>query len=188
MHTTSESLLYRVRRADDHVAWQRFVNLYTPMIYRWSLRIGLPESEAADLAQEVLTTVCQKLPTFRYDESKSFRSWLKTVTSNRARDFIRNRATRREDKKQCVERIADNADQVEFLSSHEYNQALTRRVLDIMKNEFSEPTWKACWMVVVDDMPVAEVASILDISQNSVYLAKSPIMRRLRTELAGLLD
>ena len=41
---------------------------------------------------------------------------------------------------------------------------------------------------VVRDRPAADVAAELGISVNSVYLAKSRVLRRLREELAGLLD
>src|SRR5438876_4447688 len=86
MHSTPVSLLERLRRPAEPEAWGRFVHLYTPLLYYWSRRAGLQPSDAADLVQDVLTTLVQKLPEFRYDEHKSFRAWLRTVTLNKWRD------------------------------------------------------------------------------------------------------
>ena len=58
------------------------------MIYRWATGIGLPEHEAADLVQDVFIRLLKQLPLFEYDRNRSFRAWLKTVTLNRARDFL----------------------------------------------------------------------------------------------------
>src|SRR5262245_15322932 len=66
MTKTPSSLLERLRLPGDPAAWARFVALYAPLIYGWGLRAGLQESDAADLAQEVLVTLLQVLPTFTY--------------------------------------------------------------------------------------------------------------------------
>src|SRR5262245_11991856 len=92
MHTTSISLLERVRQPTEREAWTRFVELYTPLLYYWACRLGMQEPDAADLVQDVFTVLVQKLPSFSYDASKSFRSWLRTITYNKWRDFQRRRA------------------------------------------------------------------------------------------------
>ena len=76
MNTTSESLLIRlhdgssVTRGD---AWASFTKLYTPLIFYWARKTGLQSQDAADLVQEVMTIVFQKLGQFEYDAQKSFR-------------------------------------------------------------------------------------------------------------------
>src|SRR5262245_49975988 len=86
MHTTSETLLKRLRQPTDQQAWQRFVLLYTPLLFYWARRMGLSQDEAADLVQEVLTLLVQKLPDFHYDRHKNFRNWLHTLTVNKWRE------------------------------------------------------------------------------------------------------
>ena len=36
MHTTPITLLERLRAAGDQQAWERFVALYTPLLYYWA--------------------------------------------------------------------------------------------------------------------------------------------------------
>jgi RNA polymerase sigma-70 factor (ECF subfamily) len=70
----------------------------------------------------------------------------------------------------------------------EYRQHLVARALELMQSELQTVTWRACWEFVVNDRSASEVAQALGISVNAVYLAKGRVLRRLREELAGLLD
>src|SRR5688572_20245406 len=92
MHTTSVSLLERLAQPGDQEAWQRFVRLYTPVLYSWACRAGLQESDTADLVQDVLVVVFRKLSLFQRTGSCSFRKWLRTVMSNKMRDHWKRRA------------------------------------------------------------------------------------------------
>src|SRR5437762_6031155 len=94
MDTTDASLLERLKLPVDQRAWSRFVDLYTPLIYSWGRQVGLQESDAADLVQEVFALLVVKMPDFAYDRHKSFRAWLRTVTLNKWRDRCRRLAAR----------------------------------------------------------------------------------------------
>jgi RNA polymerase sigma-70 factor (ECF subfamily) len=188
MDTTSISLLARLRQPADPHAWNRFVALYTPLLYSWACGMGLQPQDAADVVQDVFTTVLQKMPQFTYDREKSFRGWLRTVAVNKWRDNRRRHAAalRQGD----AAPLADVAvpDGANALWEAEYQQHLVGRALDLMQAEFQPTTWKACWEVVVAGRPVADVAAELGLSAASVYAAKSRVLRRLREELAGMLD
>ena len=83
---TPASLLERLRQPADPAAWSRFVELYTPLLYGWARRVGLPEQDAADLVQDVFVQLVRKLPDFTYDRHKTFRGWLRAVTLNKWRE------------------------------------------------------------------------------------------------------
>lgn len=65
------SLLERLRNPAEAAAWNRFVPLYTPFIYHWAPGAGRQPADAADLVQEVRTSLVQSLPRFEYDSQKS---------------------------------------------------------------------------------------------------------------------
>src|SRR5262245_43329498 len=73
MHTTPASLLDRLRRSPGEAQWERFVDIYTPLLFNWAHRIGLPPHDAADLVQDVFAILVGQLPTFQYDAQRSFR-------------------------------------------------------------------------------------------------------------------
>jgi RNA polymerase sigma-70 factor (ECF subfamily) len=82
MSRTPLSLLEKLQGPGDAAAWERFVQLYTPLLSHWVRRLGIHESETADCMQDVFTLLVQKLPDFRYNPALRFRGWLWTVTRN----------------------------------------------------------------------------------------------------------
>jgi RNA polymerase sigma-70 factor (ECF subfamily) len=188
MLTTPPSLLERLRQSPEREAWEKFVDMYTPLLFAWAARLGLSGHDAADLVQDLFAVLVEKLPQFEYDSRKSFRAWLKTILLNRWRKQRRKQALEnRTAADGAVSEVAEPADVPEF-EEEEYRRYLARRALALMQAEFQPTTWKACWEFVVRDRPAAAVAADLGISVNAVYLAKSRVLRRLREELQGLLD
>ena len=188
MTNTPASLLERLRDSFDADAWARFVELYTPLIYSWGRRVGLQDQDAVDLVQDVFATLIQVLPTFTYDQHKSFRRWLRTVALNRWRNTRKqwNEKMPRE----LGNAVAELAlpDDVEAFWEAEYRQHLVRRALAVMHADFEERTWKACWEIVVSGRAAAEVAEELGMTIGAVYAAKLRVLDRLRQELHGMLD
>jgi RNA polymerase sigma-70 factor (ECF subfamily) len=185
MFTTPVSLLERLHQPEADAAWQRFVKLYTPLLYSWACRLGMQEPDAADLVQDVLTLLVQKLPEFRYDKDRSFRAWLRTVMMNRWRNDHRRRPVAALGS--GVRDLAD-ADEGDPLEEAEYRQYIIARAMELMQAEFQPVTWQAFWEHMVVGQTPAAVAEKLGISIDSVYAAKSRVLRRLRQELDGLLD
>lgn len=186
MESTSSSLLLRLRRPGEQAAWRRFIDLYTPLLYSWACRMGLPAQDAADLVQDVFVALVQKLPRFTYDPDKSFRAWLRTVAENRWRSALRKKDPANANEAALAE--AAVPDGTEALWEAEYRERLFGRAVQIMRNDFEEKTWKACWALIVEGKSGAEVAAALGMSIDGVYAAKARVLRRLRQELDGLLD
>ncbi len=77
---TRPSLLARVRDVRDADAWQTFVTLYAPLVYRYVRQRGLQDADAADLTQDVMSAVARSIRTFEYrPERGRFRDWLRTI-------------------------------------------------------------------------------------------------------------
>jgi RNA polymerase sigma-70 factor (ECF subfamily) len=188
MDTTSVTLLERVRQPGNAAAWQRFVLLYTPLLYSWACGSGLQDQDAADLVQEVLTALLGKLREFRYDEQKSFRGWLRTVLRNKWRELRRRRVPVLMDVRDAS--LAELADREEpaDLDEVEYRHQLVQRALQLIQADFQPATWQAWTEYVVAGRPAAAVAADLGVTPHAVYLAKARVLRRLRQELSGLLD
>lgn len=188
MATTSISLLKRLRDLEDREAWNRFVSLYTPLIYYWARRAGLSSHDSADLVQDVMAVMVRKLPEFQYDRERSFRGWLRTVTLNKWREKGRRRSlpTVEADESQFANLAAPDPS-AEYWET-EYRQQLVSRAMLLLRSEFHPSTWEACWEYVVGGRPAPEVAAEKGVSVWTVYSAKSRLLRRLREELDGMLD
>jgi RNA polymerase sigma-70 factor (ECF subfamily) len=187
MHTTSPSLLERLRQPLDEAAWKRFVDLYTPLLFFWVRRLGSRGSDADDLVQDIFALLVRKLAEFRYDPRQRFRGWLWTVTVNKCRERRRRDGMAAHPGDGQLSDLAGPNPAEEF-DEAEYRQYVAHRVARFIQEEFSPAIWKAFWECVVADRPAAEVADELGTTENAVYLAKSRVLRRLRQELGGLLD
>jgi|SRR5579884_3657907 len=187
MHTTSISLLERLRQPGAQASWTRFVELYTPLLFYWARRLGLQESDAADLVQDVFALLVRRLPEFAYDRQKSFRNYLRTILRNKWRENLRRLEPATGRDPQTLEQIADN-DEFTALEEAEYRQQLVQQALRVLQPEFPSTTWKAFQEYVVAGRDPAQVAAELQISIGRVYTAKSRVLSRVRQELDGLLD
>lgn len=189
METTSPTLLDRLKRGSDQAAWDRFVELYTPLLLAWCRRLGLSDADSADLMQTVFVTLCEKLPEFQYDPARSFRAWLKTVLMNSWRNQVRKLrpGVLHGQGSLDPDSIPDTDPRLQ-LDEAEYRSHLVRRALALMQANFEPSTWRACWEHVVNERPAQEVATELGITLNAVYLAKSRVLRHLRHELQPFLD
>jgi RNA polymerase sigma-70 factor (ECF subfamily) len=188
MESTSLSLLQRLRQPGQADAWERFARLYTPLLVAWSRRprYGLQPADADDLVQDILADLFRKLPQFQYDPERGFRGWLRGVFHHKWVDRCR-----------CAGRVlSGGGESLSELASPtaidpaavEEQQLLLRRALELMQKEFEPTTWQACWQRVAEGLPAAEVAAALGMTENAVHVAKSRVLRRLRQEMAGLID
>ena len=164
------------------------MQLYTPLLFHWARKLGLSADDAADLVQEVLVLLVQKLPEFNYDRERSFRGWLRTVTLNKWRDSRRLRRVPLAEESAAGLPDAEDHDAAAAFEEAEYQQYVVKQALELMQAEFQPETWKACWEYMIAGKPAEAVARELGLTVNAVYLAKSRVLSRLREELAGLLD
>ena len=189
MDTTSISLLRRLQSpSPEKVAWERFVELYTPLIFYWGRNRGLRESDAKDVVQEVLAVMVREIPNFQYSPKRRFRGWLRTITVNKAIDLHR-----RNEAKNCVldsdlaQRLTVESE-TDVFAEAQYRAFLVQRMRKLIEKEFEPKTWQACWKVITESKTAADVGRELGLSANAVRLAKLRVLRRLRQELDGLLD
>lgn len=187
MNTTPITLLERLRQRNEQAAWERFVELYTPLLFTWARRIGLQETDAADLVQEVFGLLVHKLPEFVYDKWKSFRGWLRKVALNQWRAGQRKRARAPLAMDVDLDHLPA-APPEEAFWEQEYRSHLVYRAMEVMRADFQEPTWRACWECVVHSRSAVEVGAELGMTPGGVRAAKFRVLARLRQELDGLLE
>lgn len=58
---TRVSLILRLRDAADVAAWDEFVAIYGPIVYRMALRQGPQRADADDVVQQVFAAVAQSV-------------------------------------------------------------------------------------------------------------------------------
>jgi RNA polymerase sigma-70 factor (ECF subfamily) len=186
---TQPSLLLRIRRPADSDAWRQFVEVYAPLVYGFLRKQGLQDADAADVAQDVLRTVAQRIGELEYDRSRgSFRGWLFSIVNSRLMDFRRHNQRERA----LVAHVSDAAQQdpEDTASSGEWDLDYQRQVFhaaaERVRGDFGESAWRAFWQAAVEGRPAKEIAAALGMSPAAIYLAKARVMNRIREELETL--
>jgi RNA polymerase sigma-70 factor (ECF subfamily) len=188
---TNVTLLGRLRAGDDQLAWQAFVENYTPMIYHWCRKFGLQESDAADATQTVLLKLVRGLRNFVYTpERGSFRGWLKTVTSNAVRDLIQHwkQHQRGSGDTQNLQRLAalPDARAIEALAADieaQHELELLHAAEQVVETRVKPHTWQAYRMTAWDGCRVTDVAAQVGMTVAEVYVAKSRVIKMLREQI-----
>jgi RNA polymerase sigma factor (sigma-70 family) len=188
---TSATLLDRVGLSpNDQVAWARFVDLYGSRIRGWCRQWGLQSADSEDVTQDVLLRLAQKLRSFQYDPSRSFRGWLRTVTQNALADHLADR------KRQCSGSGDDDVwDQLQSVQARD-------DLIEHLKDQFDaeivavacararvrvEPrTWEAFRLTAYEGLSGEAVAERIGMSRATVFKAKSRVLEILREEIKRL--
>lgn len=188
---TSPSLLLRVR-ANEAGAWERLVDLYAPLVYHWCRRFGLPAQDAGDVFQDVFRAVAEHVGDFRRDRpGDSFRAWLRTITHHKAIDHLRRQGGQPQaaggtDAQRLLHEVP-GPDEGSALED-DLVAVQVRKVLEAIRGEFEERTWRAFWEVQMEGRGTDEVGAELGMTPATVRKAKFRVLRRLREELGEFLD
>jgi RNA polymerase sigma factor (sigma-70 family) len=194
MSETSVSLLERLRTRPDDAAWNRLVELYTPLLRYWMKQQLLLEGDADDLVQEVLLVLTRELPKFEHNgRPGAFRRWLKTILVHRLQGYWRAKQNRpvasgHSDLAQKLEQLEDPTSGLSQLWDREHDRHVMARLLEQIEHQVAPATWQAFRRVVLEGKDEATVAEEIGISVNAVFIAKSRVLARLRREADGLVE
>jgi RNA polymerase sigma factor (sigma-70 family) len=184
---TSLTLMEMLR--DDprnDMAWDRFVRRYYPKIYGWCRAWGLQEADADDVAQDVLTKLTEKMASFRYDQSRCFRAWLKTITQRVFSDLMASRRRAMSSQPhpvfETVEARADLERRIEEIFNRELLDLAIRRV----RERVAPATWDAFRLTAFEECTGAEASRLLDMPVASVFVAKHRVQKMLKDEIHKL--
>lgn len=183
---TRASLILRLKNAEDVVAWNDFVAIYAPVIFRVACRHGLQVADAENLIQEVLLSISRALPQWLQREDRgSFRAWLLKIARNEAVDMLTRRATRPlgKDGLEAERLLAEVPDHRCDLSSQfdlEYEQAVFQWAAAQVHDSVSDTTWQSFWLTHVEGLSVDRVARQLNMRTGTVYVARGRVMNRIQ--------
>ena len=184
---TSLTLMDLLRRyPKDAGAWDRFVRRYRPKIYGWCRVRGLQEADAEDVAQDVIAILTRKMARFRYDPSRRFHAWLKTITYHALSDLLAGRyravGNRRIAPLETIEDRADLDRRIDELFDRELLELAIARV----RERVAAPTWEAFRLTTFEGHSGAEAARLLGIPVASIFVSKHRVQKMLREEIARL--
>ncbi len=165
----------------------------------------MPQPDLHDVFQEVFHSLARNINKFRPIENGTFRGWLRTMTRNKLNDHFRK--TGREPKPvggtealhyleqipaaALAESTTNHSDAMQsegIQNEGAIQHSMLCQALANVRENFSEQTWKAFWMVVIDGRETNDVAKDLCMRPGTVRVAKSRILKRLRLEIGDSIE
>lgn len=193
---TRATLLLRLRDRDDSEAWSEFVRNYGPMLYRFVRSRGLQDADTADLVQEVMKNVGNAIGRLDYEKEKGgFRAWLFTITRNQLNTFFRNKQRQQRDgvtgydsqQLDLLNQAPDPQNELERQWEFEHQRQLMIRAIEIVRPQLETQTWSAFELTAIKGIPAAETGKQLNMKTGTVYVARSRVSAKLRTEIERLM-
>jgi RNA polymerase sigma-70 factor (ECF subfamily) len=188
---TSPTLLGRLQlNPTDQAAWSEFVDRYGATIYQWCRLWKLQDADARDVTQAVLVKLAVKMRSFTYDQTLSFRGWLRTLTQHAWSDFCASRSsahleTGRSGIMGLLGSVPARDDLLARLEE-EFDQELLVEASARVRVRVEPRTWEAFSLTAIERLSGAAAAERLAMKVTAVIQARSKVQRMLRDEIRRL--
>ena len=183
---TRWTLIQRLKNWDDQEGWREFFDTYWRLIYGTALKSGLTETEAQEVVQETVITVCRNIHEFKATpEAGSFKGWLHKLTRWRIIDQVRKRRpsdaprglAETDSGTAAIDRLPDPAGlDLEKVWNEEWADNLTAAALERVQQQSSARHYQIFYLYVIRETAVETVAQVTGVSANEVYLVKHRLL------------
>jgi RNA polymerase sigma-70 factor (ECF subfamily) len=186
--STHITLLARLGNPDDPPeyaqAWAEFQVRYGELIRRVALRRGLQAADCDDVMQDTMMALGKSMPGFSYDPQRgTFRSYLKTVVSHIVSKKLRQNHPRQTlyggEGQSSDHSVTDDEANLESIWEAEWRRYHLQQAMRTIEAEFNEADRAAFTQYALEGHDATETASLLRMSIDQVYQAKSRIVKRL---------
>ena len=187
--TTNTMLLEGLAEPENEAIWREFHERYQPIVVAFARKLGLSDDAAADAAQETLLRFVQEYRAGNYERSRGrLRSWIFTIARSRVLDLKRRELREGGWRGESAMTSLPDREDVDAVWDAEWRRALLRRALLELRGQtkMEEKTVRAFELLAFEERSTGEVAEALEMSANSVYVAKHRALEALREILARL--
>ena len=175
---TRATLIQRLPNAADVEAWDVFVEIYEPLLFRLARGREMQPADAEDLVQDILLSVHAARRT--YDPARPFRPWLSAIVRNRMADAARQSIRQRPDEATA----AHLAETFSIVSANgvgdDYgdSEALRRAIADLPTGQR-----RAVELLKLHELSLREAAALSGMSTGALKVAVHRGIRTLRMKL-----
>lgn len=190
---TRHTLIARLRDRDDQAAWETFLTIYEPLIFRYALRRGLQYADASDICQRVLWSVARASDSWTIgNEDGTFRAWLAKVTRNAVINLLQREAkhwgTGDSSSLEMLHSTPSSMPESFELWSNEHRIQVYRIAADRVKARFQEDSWSLFLRTTVGGESIETVAKDLHKSLGAAYAIRSRILVAVREAAQAIMN
>ena len=182
---TRQTLIGRARDPDDSQAWDEFTDYYAGFIRMVLMQLQAPPDDLEDLSQIILVKLWKNLSTVELGRDHArFRTWLGTVIRNTVYTHCSQAASRkRRETNAAVANVVPP--DIEDIIESEWRKHIIALVIERLNTSFSGKAMDV-FMMTLDGKSVADIASALELTKDSVYVLRNRVQSRFRKEARQL--
>lgn len=173
--SVSDEDLARQSQGGDLVAFEELVRRYENRIYSFVFQSNGHHADAREATQDTFVRAFEQIG--RFDPRRPFASWLFAIARRKGIDCFRSRIPGDD---QAAPEESDAADPAELLARREEARDLWLRA----RARLPDGQFQSLWLRYVEDMNVAQIASVLGKTQTHVKV----LLFRARNALADELE
>lgn len=178
---TPVSLLNRIRDHAHPGDWERFADLYYPLVFSWAWRACGAYHDALDLTQTVFLNVHRSLQSFEHRGAGSLRAWLRQILRNELNDLRAKRFPDLVDFNELFELQSLRRSGTPESAGYD---SIFQEVCSMVRPEFSDHAWDIFERTFIQGKDMGQVARDLGVSKNTLYMARTRVIRRMKQVLA----
>ena len=154
-------------RDGDSEAFGKLVQRYRRPIFGYLVHCGVPESDRDDLFQDIFIKIHQRAD--KYDVARPLHPWLFTVVANTVRSYFSKKKLRsffvwEPAPEEVPEEVKDPAPDSEARASAKETAAWLERAIAALPM----PQREVLVLATIEDLPLKDIASVLDMPLNTV--------------------
>lgn len=182
------STLFNVIKRPSEENWERFVFRYGPSIEKWVRLMGVQPADVENATQQTFLRLHSVLPKFQHNQSKAgFRKYLKTVSTNIAKDVLRKLPIN-----------TGGMDLEVWFSEQSLNEKWKRSEIDDLAERetlevamckverVTKPEHFAAFKMLLRGHSVKEVVDATRLSTSNIHQIKSRLTKNLRHQIKVL--
>ena len=183
--STNASLLLHLRNAHDIERWTAFVELYTPVLYRYARSHGLAEGDAQDIVQDVFLAFAKAVGSFSYDPQRGrFRNLLIVIARRAIARHRQGSSLPLTLDADTLNEVADHADDPEWTGA--YQRHLWDLATKWVSANVDPKLWSAFELTWTGNATTAEAASMLGVDLAWIHKARFKVLGRLQKRVETL--
>ena len=187
-YKTRKTLIQRMQDGHDEQSWEDFIRTYRPYIHAIIRSMNISDFDADDIVQQIMLKIWKNIGEVDLEQRQLFRGWLRTVTKNSVKDFIRKRtldAKRLEKAQQEEARSYLNSirlPDIEKIADQEWGAHVFNLAMERIDGVFSGKAMQV-FQLSMEGVSVEEIARKMDLKENSVYRLRNRVKVQLAQEV-----
>lgn len=180
---TTTTILDQLLDPSDEQAWAELDGRFRPILFAFTRRMGLSDSDAEDVTQEALTRFVKAYRKGQYDRTRGrLSSWLIAIAHNCVHDLRQSTNRRVAWRGESAMGELGRAEDLEAVWEEESRRVLLDRAMKELKcsSNFEEKTITAFELLARGDRTPSDVATETGMHIDSVYAAKNRCLTMLR--------